>query len=72
VLIAEGGGAFLSQIEAATGRKVRVLRRADPDVGVPELSADDLQGLQRRVAEAAGSQVLLVADRAGVQVYSYR
>ena len=72
VLIAEGGGAFLSQIEAATGRNVRVLRRADPDVGVPELSADDLQGLQRRVAEAAGIQVLLVADRAGVQVYSYR
>ena len=72
VLIPEGGSAFVAQLEAALGGKARVLRRLDPDVGTPELSADDLQGLERRVTEAAGSRVLLVADATGVQVYSYR
>jgi hypothetical protein len=72
VLIAEGGGPFVGQLEAALKGKVHVLHRADPDVGLPELSADDFQGLERRIAEAAGSRVLLVADATGVQVYSYR
>jgi len=72
VLIPEGGSAFIAQLEAVLGGKARVLRRLDPDVGTPELSADDLQGLERRVTEAAGSRVLLVADATGVQVYSYR
>lgn len=72
VLIPEGGGAFVAQLETVLSGKARVLYRLDPDVGIPELSADDLQGLERRVAEAAGSRVLLVADATGVQVYSYR
>ncbi len=72
VLIPEGGSAFVAQLEAALGGKARVLRRLDPEVGTPELSANDLQGLERRVAEAAGSRVLLVADATGVHVYSYR
>ncbi len=72
VLIAEGGGAFVGQLEAALSGKVRVLQRVDPDAGVPELSADDLQRLERRIAEAAGGRVLLVADASGVEVYSYR
>jgi hypothetical protein len=71
VLIPEGGGAFVAQLDTFLSRKARVLHRLDPDVGIPELSADDLQGLERRIAEAAGSRVLLVADAAGVQVYSY-
>jgi len=48
-----------------------VLRRLDPDVGPPQLSPDDVRVLERRIAEAAGSRVLLVADATGVQVYSY-
>ncbi len=72
VLIPGGGGPFLAQLERALNRKVRVLHRLDPDVGVPRLSAEDFDSLNRRIAEAAGSRVLLVADAAGVQVLSYR
>lgn len=72
VLIPEGGGAFVGQLETALSGKVRVLHRVDADAGLPELSADDLQRLERRIAEAVGSRVLLVADASGVQVYSYR
>jgi hypothetical protein len=72
VLIPDNGGSFLAHLETVLSRKARVLRRLDPDVGVPELSPDDVQGLERRIAEAAGSRVLLVADATGVRVYSYR
>jgi hypothetical protein len=72
VLIPAGGDTFLAELEAALDGKVRVLHRLDPDVGVPRLSADDFGGLERRIAEAAGSRVLLIADAAGVQVMSYR
>ena len=72
VLIPEGGGPFLAGLETVLRGKPRVLRRLDADAGVPALSADDLRSLERRVAEAAGSRVLLVADATGVQVYSYR
>jgi hypothetical protein len=72
VLIAEGGGPFVGQLETALRGKVRVLHRADPDVGLPELSADELQGLERCIARATGSGILLVAGATGVQVYSYR
>ncbi len=72
VLIGADGGAFVSQIETSLGGKVRVLRCADANVGVPELSAEEIQGVERRVTDAAGSRVLLIVDTAGVQVYSYR
>lgn len=72
VLIPEGGGPFLAGLETVLREKPRVLCRLDPDIGVPELSADDLRSVERRVAEAAGARVLLVADATGVQVYSYR
>ncbi len=72
VLMAEGGGTFLSQIEAVLGEKVRVLHRVDPGIAVPDLSAEDFENLERRIAEAAGSRVLLVPDATGVQLYSYR
>ena len=72
VLIPEGGGPFLAGLETVLRGKPRVLRRLDADAGVPALSPADLQSLERRVAEAAGSRVLLVADATGVQVYSYR
>jgi len=72
VLIPERGGSFLAGLETVLPGKPRVLCRLDPDVGVPELSADDLRSVERRVVEAAGGRVLLVADGTGVQVYSYR
>jgi len=49
-----------------------VLDRADPGIGVPVLSDDDIERLKQRIGEAPGSQVLLVADASGVHVYSYR
>ena len=72
VLIGEGSSQFIHHLEGALGSGVQVLQRADADVGLPELSAEELQGLERRIAQAAGSRVLLVADAGGVQVYSYR
>jgi hypothetical protein len=72
VLISEGGDPLVRRLEKALEGKVRVLRRVDPDVGLPELSSAEFQFLQRSIAEAAGSRVLLVADAVGVQVYSYR
>jgi hypothetical protein len=72
VLVAEGSEDFINQLEAALKRKVRVLQRADSGVGVPDLSASDLESLEQRISQAAGSRVLLVVDATGIQVYSYR
>ncbi|MEX1252725.1 MAG: DUF5671 domain-containing protein [Dehalococcoidia bacterium] len=72
LLIAAEGLAFVPRLEAALGTRVRVLDRADPGTGVPVLSDEDIERLKQRIAEAPGSQVLLVADAAGVQVFSYR
>ena len=72
VLIADGGETFLTQLETALSAKVRALHRLDAGVGLPRLSADDFDGLERRVAEAAGNRVLLIADATGVQVLAYR
>jgi len=72
LLVGEGGDSLVRRLEGALRCKVRVLHRVDPDVRLPELSTDDLQGLERRIAQAAGRRVLLVADATGVQVYSYR
>ncbi|MDP2950723.1 MAG: DUF5671 domain-containing protein [Chloroflexota bacterium] len=72
VLVAEGSEDFINQLEAALKGKVHVLQRAEPDVGLPELSVDDLRSLEQRISQAAGTRVLLVADAMGVQTYSYR
>jgi len=72
LLIAEDGRALVEQLEVALGAKVRVLYRADPGVGLPELSPEDVARLDERVAQAHGGRVLLVADAKGVEVYSYR
>ena len=72
VLIGEGGDPLVHRLESALRGRVRVLHWVDPDVGLPELSADELQRLERCIAGAAGSGILLVAGATGVQVYSYR
>ncbi len=72
LLIAPGGRTYAVQLEAVLGTSVRVLDRADPGVGVPGVSEEDLQRVKQRIADAPGGQVLLVADSSGVQVYSYR
>ncbi|OGO51335.1 MAG: hypothetical protein A2148_10540 [Chloroflexi bacterium RBG_16_68_14] len=72
LLIAEDGRVLVGQLEAVLGAKVRVLQRADPGVGLPALSAEDIQRLEQRISEAPGGRVLLVADATGVEVYSYR
>jgi len=72
VLVAEGSEDFINQLEAALKGKVRVLQRADSGVGVPDLSASDLESLEQRISQAAGSRVLLVVDAMGVHTYSYR
>jgi hypothetical protein len=71
LLIAAGGAGLVEQIEAALGTKVRVLHRADPGVGLPALTSDDLARLNKRLEEAPGGRVLLVASAAGLDVFSY-
>ena len=72
VLIGEGGGPFVRSLEGVLEGRVRILHRTDPDAGLPELADGGLEELEKRIREAAGNQVLLVADATGVQVYSYR
>jgi hypothetical protein len=72
VLIPEGGGALVRQIEAQIKQSVRVLDRLDVGAKLPELSAEELERLDQRVTAAPGERVLLVVDAGGVQVYSYR
>jgi len=72
LLIAEDGRAVVDRLEEALGVKVRVLQRADRDVGLPALTDEDIAALDRRIGEAPGGRVLLVADATGVKVYSYR
>ena len=72
LLIADGSAPFVRQLEGVLKGKVRVLQRTDPGAGLPQLSGEDLERLERRIAEAPGTRVLLVADASGVQVYPYR
>jgi hypothetical protein len=72
VLVPDGGETFLAQLEMALRSRVRAMRRLDAGVGLPQLSLDDLDELEHRIARAAGSRVLLIADASGVQVLSYR
>jgi hypothetical protein len=72
LLIAADGRGYAQQLEEALGGRVRLLQRMDTGVGVPRLSDEEIVRLKRRIAEAPGSQVLVVMDASGVQVYSYR
>jgi hypothetical protein len=71
LLIAEDGRAIVGRLEEALGVKVRVLQRVDPDVGLPTLTDEEIARLDRRISEAPGGRVLLVAEASGVEVYSY-
>jgi hypothetical protein len=71
LLIAEDGRATVDRLEQALGVKVRVLQRADIDAGLPALTDEDIARLERRIAEAPGGRVLVVADASDVEVYSY-
>ncbi len=71
LLIAEDGRAIVDRLEEALDVKVGVLQRADPDAGLPSLTDEDIARLNKRIAEAPGGRVLLVADASGVEVYSY-
>ena len=72
LLVAGGGEALVRQVEEALGRKVRVLQRAEEGIGVPALTAEEIERLRQRIAEAPGGRVLLVADANGVELYAYR
>ena len=72
LLIREEGQALVKQLENALGVRVRVLQRADLDETPPALTPEDIEQLRRRVTEAPGGRVLIVADTSGVNVYSYR
>ena len=72
VVAIEGGGALVRNLEAALGYRVTVLERADPGIGLPELSDVEYQALAQRISDAAGQNVLLVPDLVEVRVLSYR
>jgi hypothetical protein len=71
VLVPQDGDAFVQGLEEHLGARVRVLRRADPGVGLPLATPEALAEAAARVAQAAGERVLVVADAEGVRVYSY-
>lgn len=71
VLVPQDGHAFVRGLEARLGMRVRVLQRADPGVGLPPASAEELAQAAERVERATGARVLVVADAEGVRVYSY-
>jgi len=72
LLIAGDGASVAGRIEEALGAKVRVLERAEPGLKPPELSGEDIEALRRRIEEAPGRRVLLVAGERSVEVYAYR
>jgi hypothetical protein len=72
LLVAGDGHALVEQLEAALEVKVRVLQRIDEGAGLPQLTPETMAGLERRIGEAPGERVLLVADAQGVAVYPYR
>jgi hypothetical protein len=72
VLVGDDGAGFLRELEAALGYSVSLLRWADPDAGLPDLTDDELQALAHRIGAASGPNVLLVPDGTGVRLLSYR
>jgi hypothetical protein len=72
LLIAADGTSVAGRIEEALGAKVRLLQRAEPGLKAPELSGEEIDALRRRIEEAPGRRVLLVAGERGVEVYAYR
>ena len=71
VLVNEGGGSFVRDLEASLGYEVELLRWADPDASQPQLSEAECRELARRIGEAVGENVLLIPDGAEVRVLSY-
>jgi hypothetical protein len=72
LLIAGDGRALVGQMEAALDTKIRVLQRIDEGAGLPLVTPETMASLERRISEAPGERVLLVADAQGVAVYPYR
>ena len=71
VLVGPGGEAFVRGLEAALGYEVSTLRWADTDAEPPDLYEDEYEEIAQRVADAAGSNVILVADGTEFRVLSY-
>ena len=71
VLVGADGATFLRELEAALGYGVSSLQWAEPDASMPELSAEGLQALLRRISDTPGANVILVPDGAAYRVYPY-
>ena len=71
VLVGPGGESFVRGLEAVLGYGVSTLSWADSEAETPDLDQEQFDELAGRVAAAAGSNVLLIADGADVRVLSY-
>ncbi|MCH8207147.1 MAG: hypothetical protein IH956_09100 [Chloroflexi bacterium] len=71
VLVGPGGEPFVRGLETALGYEVSTLSWADSEAEPPDLYEDEYEQIAQRIAAAAGSNVLLVADGADVRVLSY-
>ena len=71
VLVPEGADELVRLVEAALGYEVDVLLRADPGVGLPVPSEDESGRLARRINQARGQSVLIVADGTDLRILSY-
>jgi hypothetical protein len=71
LLVAKDARTLIDQLEAELDTKLRVLERTDV-AAIPSVTLEALTDLRRRIEEAPGERVLLVADEQDVRVYPYR
>lgn len=72
VLTATGGDELVVRLEAALGYRVTTARWADADSAPTSLSDDECRQVASRVDAAPGRRVMVIPDRAGLRVVSYR
>ena len=62
---------IVEQLELALGYAVTPLEWADDEARAPEMSADEIDDLVRRIGNVAGSKVLVVPDDGTLRLLSY-
>ena len=71
LLAADGAIQLVRTLEQVLDQDVRVLRWADPDTVVPDITEEGLRQVARSIEDAAGSNALLVPEETGFRVLSY-
>ena len=62
----------IRRLEARLGSPIRIWLRLDEGETAPSLTGEQLDDVQRRIAEAPGDSILLTLDSSGINVVPYR